>query len=189
MPPTRRRRTFSSGGRRNRLWVMSQSVSPAGNGFASGTGGNFGTAQALDILALGEAEIGHNFYDITVTRIRGYVSFRPSSLSQNNEWLIAAGICFLPDTAMTAGDMPNPGTDNYDWIWHQQTHLFVRGELTPAAPLWMDQPPQALMMVDNKSQRKQRENSQNLVLVVSSMATTASTPIIHFGLRTLVLMP
>jgi len=187
---TKRRsfRGFSgASARRRRMWVMADQL-PVGQGIAAGTGGSWGTAQAIDLLSAGETEIGHNFYEITVARIRGHV-WLDNNPAVSNTIGLAAGIAFIPDTAMTAGDMPNPGDDNFDWIWHEFGWMKYRQEETPAAPLNAAVRPIIHLVIDNKSMRKMNDNSANLVLVLATTAEAATTPVVNHAIRTLVLLP
>ena len=183
----RRKPTFRSGQRRRRMWVMADNL-PAGAGIAAGTGSAWGTAQAFDLLSAGEAEIGHNFYEITVVRIRGHV-WLEASRTLSTDYALAAGIAFLPDTAMTAGDMPNPGDDNFDWVWHDFGFMRQTTEFTSAAPLNQVELPTVHIAIDNKSMRKMNDNSSNLALVVSTTSVDAQTPVMNFAMRTLILLP
>ncbi len=169
------------------MWVMADSQ-PAGDGIAAGTGSAWGTPQAFDLLSAGETEIGHNFYEITIARIRGHV-YMANNVAASNIVGLAAGIAFIPDTAMTAGDMPNPGNDNFDWIWHDFGHLDYAQRETLAAPLHAVLTPIATVDIDNKAMRKMNDNSSNLVIVFATTAVSATTPVVSFAIRTLVLLP
>ena len=185
--PRYRKAVARSGSRRRRMWVMADNL-PAGAGIVAGIAGNWGTAQAFDLLSAGETEIGHNFYEITVVRIRGHVWLEALSTLET-DYALAAGIAFLPDTAMTAGDMPNPGDDGYDWIWHDYGFIRIAEEFTPAAPLHPVELPTMHLVIDNKAMRKMNDNSFNLALVVATTTVQAQTPVMNFAIRTLVLLP
>ena len=184
---SRRRRSYTNP-RRATQWALSDSL-PSSNTIVSATAAwDGGTPIVYDLLGGLETELGYILNNITVVRIHGFVRGAADTFEESAAIGLAAGIAFFPDTLSSSGDYPNPGLDNYDWMWH--SHGFeqqVIGASFTDVPVHRQ--PDIRLHIDNKSARKKRENSQNLKLVVAGKVSPSGNINTHFAARTLIKLP
>ena len=184
---TRIRRNFSraarSGARRNKLWVSSDNAA-TGTGVLAGAGTWGSVTDIGDLLSNGETEIGHNFYDITVVRIRGIIHADPPSDNVDYEGYYSVGIGWFPEGIST---FPSPAEDSYDWLYQSFGYIRQLGKAgTDQTTITQDG---IHWDVDNKSMRKQREQHSTLRLVAQGNLSSAATFGVSYALRTLVMLP
>ena len=169
MPARTRQAAFTQ--RRERQFIIS-----VGN---SATLGGTNPLIVNDITAAYEAELALTMSNITVAALYG--SFKANSTA--TQWTgaadLALGMAFIPESMVTAAELPDPLLDDYDWIMHR---------------IWCGMPPSAtnqpfwdinggVVAIENHSSRKQRENHSRLVVIARSNANQSLS--VQFSARAL----
>ena len=161
--------------RRTRQWIETHDEAVINSGFVN---------IISDLTADYEAALGRTQAGATVMTIRGFVAAEAAATPPTAPDIISFGICFIPENlASGAAGLPDPRTENYDWIWHQHApsvqglaqgdYLWGKG----TEPIWFH----------NKSMRKQRETFSKLVLIARH--DNGQSVNVQTGLRALWALP
>jgi len=98
---------------------------------------------------------------------------------------LAIGIGWFNDDAIAAGSssLPDPATDDADWMYHSFMEFAARDTVANARFV-----PYEGYQVRNRSMRKQREAHSSLVVIIRAVVLQRTTAV-HFSGRTLFLLP
>ena len=119
--------------------------------------------------------------DATVVRIRGVLGVMQTGIGTQVTWTAGLIVCNT-DQVATAGAMPNPASEDADWIWHYGQRNFCQrdagGGLNNINPVYVT--------IDNKSMRKMKENEKTLALCMFNHTLSDSSISYSLLLRILI---
>ena len=154
---TMSRRQIVRAPRKSRQWALTM---------ANGTLVSIGDSIVVNLLAGLRTEVGQQFTNLTASaiRLRLYCSFDATS-GVGDRVEFAWGIIWATDNAIAAGvaSLPDPRSDNADWMAHGSVQVISESALRGA-------PRHSLVVIDNDSMRKQRENNSSLIFIAVANA-------------------
>ena len=107
-----------------------------------------------------ESALGRTPANVTVLAIRGTISTTIGASVASNNSKLAYGIAWIPEGLVTVAELPNPLTDDYDWIWRET--VFKSGGTSGDQ---ITGPGTLPIIINNKSMRRQRETVSKLCLI------------------------
>ena len=129
-----------------------------------------------------ETVLGRTSASVTVAAIKGRIHTTNGATVASNNSKLAYGIAWLPENLTTVAEIPNPLTDDYDWIWREVVFKAegvsgdqVTGQGTDS------------ILVDSQSMRRQRQTNNKLCLIARWDGNQSVNRVAN--LRTLYLLP
>ena len=151
--------------RRPRQWIISSIQSAS---FGSGT-----TQILHDLTSDFDTEMEKQAANLTALAIRGNLGIYAGASATTNPGQMAVGVAWIPEGLVTAGELPNPLTDDYDWMYHFGAPVGV----IPARAGFRGEGADPYVHFDQGGSRKQRENHSKLVVIGFQNTTSTFTKI------------
>ncbi len=133
-----------------------------------------------------EDELASNLHNITASALRYNISYRQTTSQAGDDDTVAMGVAWVSTNALTAGpaSVPNPGSDNWDWMFHDIRTITNHGGADSDFSFQ-----NAQWSISNNSMRKQRENNSALVMVFQAILLQSVSVQVFVGGRVLLLLP
>ena len=179
----RNRRMAPRGKRRDRQWGI---TSANGSIVASGHAGQL----AIDLMTNLRVATGYQMPGVTASALRFNVDYRGTTWKAGDDITMAMGVIWATDRAISSGGvaLPNPATDDADWMFHDIRTLSSPGNGFDVADSDI-QPGNSQLVISNDSMRKQRENDSTLVMIFESILLQAVSVQMFVGGRALFILP